>query len=292
MITRIKKYSSLLIMMLTFALGNTLTGCYEDVPDKYLPTIPPKLVVHSFISPGDTLRVYVAESFPIEYNYTIDYDHWDDYEIPILKDAEVYIRNTTWDHYVKIPYSEAQNSFFFLASEFTVEHGKEYELWVKYPGLPEVFARTTVPTYTPELLSFSVDTLGDDTNWFVYVFSGTIQDPSGENNYYRSHFSLSECFYYEGMDEWYCYTNMYNEFFSDQDNDGGVISFKHIYQGSQWNRYEDHILSCDIHYYEFHKSLSNYNESNIFMEPSPVYTNVQNGYGIFASYTQTVVKYN
>lgn len=47
------------------------------------------------------------------------------------------------------------------------------------------------------------------------------------------------------------------------------------------------IMNVDVPYFEFHRSLENYNGDNPFTEPSLLYTNVRGGLGVFASYNRS-----
>jgi hypothetical protein len=50
------------------------------------------------------------------------------------------------------------------------------------------------------------------------------------------------------------------------------------------------LLNTEKSYYQYHKSLHNYNDSEIpFSEPTLLYTNIEGGLGIFTSYTKKVV---
>jgi hypothetical protein len=47
-----------------------------------------------------------------------------------------------------------------------------------------------------------------------------------------------------------------------------------------------YLLNTDKSYYDYHRSLGNYDSGDDpFTEPSPVFSNVNGGLGIFAAYT-------
>ena len=48
------------------------------------------------------------------------------------------------------------------------------------------------------------------------------------------------------------------------------------------------LLTTDYHYYQYHISINNYESGNPFAEPTRIYSNVENGYGVFAGYQKSV----
>jgi len=48
------------------------------------------------------------------------------------------------------------------------------------------------------------------------------------------------------------------------------------------------LFTTDYHYYQYHTTIENYESGNPFAEPSRIYSNVENGYGVFAGYQKSV----
>jgi len=283
-----------------FCISLLLTwSCVEDVPDIDLPKTGPKLVVTSFISPNDTIKVLVTKSMPIYYNYS--YSYYEPYqEFPPVEDALVTIRNINSDDYMIIPYNPIFGQYILTPSEFIIEKGGEYELKVKDVELKEVTARTVVPNNLPELLSISIDTIGTYTwdyspseIYYDIVISGLIKDPAGEKNFYRSLITFYQCFYDSWEDTTYCYTSITGRnLFSDIDSDGQNISFKMNFYGMNWENISIIILSTDEHYYNYHRTLFNWEGDNPFIEPTPIYSNINGGLGVFSSYLKSTFDFD
>ncbi|HPI70784.1 MAG TPA: DUF4249 domain-containing protein [Tenuifilaceae bacterium] len=283
----IKRIKSLAVMFAGFTTIFYTYSCIEDVPDDILPKAEPKLVVESFISPNDTIRVRICKSLPINYNYYLTSD--DQYnEFPPLRDASVSIRNTHTGDPVSIPYDSLSGFYVLYPSQFSVEKGQEYELKVNHTELGETIARTRVPSSTPDLLSVKIDTVevhtyeGVETDYDL-VISGIIKDTGGEKNFYRIIFTFYYCYEYDYV---YCYTDMVEKLISDTGSDGQELPFTLYIYGYSWQYYKVKILSTDINYYHFHRTLENWSEGNPFVEPTPVYSNIEGGLGIFGSYLE------
>jgi hypothetical protein len=274
-------------------------SCIEDVPDIDLPKSGPKLVVTSFITPNDTIKVIVTNSMPINYNFSYSYDEIYQ-EFPPVENALVTIRNTNSDEYVIIPYNPMFSLYMLTPSEFNIEKGEEYELKVKDADQKQVTAKTIVPNDFPELLSISIDTIGTYTwdydpseTYYDIVVSGFIKDPPGERNFYRSLIALYQCYYDSWMDTTYCYNSeVGRNLFSDLDSDGQNISFKMNFYGMNWDNISIIILSTDEHYYNYHRTLFSWGGDNPFVEPTPIYSNINGGLGVFSSYLQATFEFD
>ena len=77
------------------------------------------------------------------------------------------------------------------------------------------------------------------------------------------------------------------EFVSDSNKEGELFLYKTDQIGSdQGNSDIVYINLCttDVNYYNYHRSIFNFEEGNPFTEPTPVYSNISGGVGIFAAY--------
>lgn len=277
---------SLPLAILFSALG-TLSSCIDDVDDVNLPEVDPKLVVQSFISPGDSIIVSVMASRPINYNVPVT-GGWDSNNFDIVSDATVTIRNNQTNTDAVISFDQQSGKYKIGQDVFPILSGVDYSLSVSAPRFKSVAANTRVPEYLPNISPIEFDTLtnneyGDQT----IVVSGRISDIPNQENYY------SVMMYQLSTYNWDGYTETYLDFdskdiVSDRGKDGEEIGFKIEY----WNYFSENrkvhffIHATDEHYYRFFNSLEKVEdfESNPFAESSILYSNVEGGLGVFASY--------
>jgi hypothetical protein len=223
---------------------------------------------------------------------------WDNYDQP-LPDAVVTITNALTKQSVIIPFDQQTGQFILLPSEFSIEKGQEFTLDVSAQGLASVFSKTIVPANYPELLSYKLDTVNTQT-WDLgdgntqeshdILITGVIKDTEGEKNYYTIGITMFEEYY----DSWYDTTYQYTWYaggysFTDKDKDGEELTFRVNLYSSNNKTLVMNIISTDEHYYRYHKSFYNWDSDNPFSEPSPIYSNIEGGLGVFASYTLVTV---
>jgi hypothetical protein len=260
-------------------------GCLEDVTD--LPSTEPKLVVYSFLTPGDTIKVTVTKSIPLIYNYPST--AWEDYYPPIT-DATVTIRNSTSSEATTIPYNIYHSCYMLLPSEFEIEKGQEYVLSVSATGLKPVMGSTIVPTDLPNLQWIRIDTVGGSNDPQLRI-SGSVMDIPNEDNFYCLSVVIWQGYYDDWYDTTYYYQYATREMFSDFGNDGQEIGFRTQVYGEYWSKMLVFVHSTDENYYKYHKAFYSLSEENPFSEPTPLYTNIQGGLGVFSSYITIPFEY-
>ena len=256
-----------------------ISGCIEYVDNP--PKGEPKLVVYSFITPSDTIKVSVRKSIPLYQAPQPAF--WDDYYPPI-PDATVTIRNTASSQLVTIPYNNTKKMYILLPSEYSLEVGEEYELRVNADGLLPVAARTIIPNGYP-ILDGSIDINSFQGQWSMQTqVSGALIDEPGVENFYSIFVSVWAGYASDELNEVY-YQSTMRELLSDAGKDGQRVIFRSTLWVEQWNYMDVFLLSVDENYYRFHKALqfgSGFDDP--FSEPRPLYTNIEGGLGIFASY--------
>jgi len=208
-IIKTKKNNSRLAYLSIAILMLSIIGCVEDVSDVNLPSVEPKLVVSSFISPNDTIKVKVSKSQPLNYNQIIT--NWYDDRFQPVTNALVTIINVETEQMSTIPYYPELGYYMLAPSEFSIEQGKEYQLTAGADSFKPVTARTTVPANLPSLVSYKIDTLGTYSyeyggDYYDIRFSGSIQDIAGEDNFYTIGISFWESYYSEWDDTTYYYS--------------------------------------------------------------------------------------
>jgi len=258
-----------------------ITSCEREVNNVSLPDFVQKLVINSFISPNDTVSfVSVASNERIfgEFN-----------KKEPLGNVSAVISNGTNE----ISLEKVDGGFTFRYNEMAVEEGKSYRLTVTSDEGLKVEATCTVPVTR----DFNLEA---DTAWEYYEdpYIGSWQairanvyltDYPGEANYFRFAAKILD------YDSEYGYLpefSSYGEkpaFFSDEGRDGERI-FVNTLTVAPFSESDSafiifYILNTDKAYYTYHQSLDNYSSGeNPFTEISPVYSNVEGGLGIFASY--------
>lgn len=225
-------------------------------------------------------------------------------------------------------YQNTSQIFDIPTSQFPIKAGKTYTLTVSEGGQKAqatcTIPKSQVPVKSYTLDSAITNRFGStqmtlNTN-FTWV------DPAGEANYYRVNvyelidapsfrFDPVEKKYYEYRQ---IFVNNYridrNNFRGDFQNDknldgttfvspqfesfnglanyggGVVVEGKPLLPSRPAERLGIflQIMNVDVPYYEFHRSLENYNGDNPFTEPSLIYTNVKGGFGVFAGYNQSI----
>ncbi len=280
---------NIFVVVLLFSLHS----CIEDVNDVNLPTIDTKMVISSFITPGDSIRIKVSKSTPIFYNQV--YTDWESQYYTPLIDATVSISNIETGETKEIPYNPELEYYLLTPSEFPVEKGHEYLLTASAAGLKSISAKTSVPFGTPEIHSLSIDTVysesydyGDGTTYEYHdlVVSGYLVDTPNENNYYTVGAFIREEYYSSWDDTTYVYYYYHGgDSFTDLDKDGQDIPFKTYVYINGNSTFSLSLLSTDEHYYRYHKSFYSWDSENPFGEPSPLYSNIDGGLGIFASFS-------
>jgi hypothetical protein len=94
----------------------------------------------------------------------------------------------------------------------------------------------------------------------------------------------------------FVYNDVRGEVYADDNNSisGKIFTEQNLlWYGVDSAQYSSfaHVIHASEEYYRFHKALSNYNQSNPFVEPTIVYSNVENGLGVFAGYRQIKVDF-
>lgn len=295
------KYFSYIILILFLQL---LISCEKNV-DLETPGYSPKLVIHAFISPDDTvLKVHVSTNrnvFGKKFEYS----------------ASLPVNVTLFDEEKELKFS-SMDSEGICYLKYKIMYGKEYKILVKCAGYPDASAVCNVPL----LKNFSVD-LDTVSEFINYNYSSNYQpsteipngyfeqkaiirffDMPGEKNYYSLGMTF-ETHKYSGNFNYnlspvveendHRYYGDYSTILSDNLIDGKQISqtynyyYDYYYGSHDSNLYSlklnAEVLETDYDYYKYHVSLMDYTGTgDPFTEFTPLYTNVTGGYGIFASY--------
>ena len=308
-----KSPSIKLIFFATICLLS-LCGCesmVNDIDQSKLPKTESKLVVECYISPqSKRIEVLVTESQPLFGVAT--------YDIKAVKNAKVTLSGPSGE--ITIPFIDSLSTYVLPASEFKIEAGKAYRLVVSDPTRT-VKATCTVPLQSLTLKKYTLSQVeGPPDRWDTT--SHTIvakvrfywDDILGEKNFYglRGYANITQNYYgfnpatgTTGMNRYeqkntfdirniadsnmdgltlnsdlmefrlYNHTNQY------KDNDGKIVQYK---SETAIKEIYLEILNVDENYYKFQQTVGHDSDDNPFIEPTLVYTNVENGLGCFGAF--------
>ncbi len=261
-----------------------ISACDSMESEVDVPATDPKLVVYSYISPDqDSVKVWVTQSVPL---YTTHPYFSDQY--PPITDATVTISDGTQTF--PLQFSAAIGQYF--TTDFQPQSGATYSLEVITPRNQKATAQCTVPNTAIPVIEF-ISIEQDPTETQLRALTFGIQDAAGNGNYYRV--SAAIYYHYEGMSEAYfnkIYFDKGEEFISDINNNGGVFIYKTgwIYPGAPTDKLEISVFITDENYFNYHRTINTYQDENPFSEPTPVYSNINGGLGVFAAYRNSITE--
>jgi hypothetical protein len=256
-------------------------SCERDVHNIILPDYVQKLVIHSFISSYDSVSLVTVNS-----NQKI-YGDLSETETPGVVSVTV----SNGDKEVSL--RRVLAGYIFTHKEMPIEEGKTYRLTVAADNGLKAEATCTVPI--KRNLHLETDTLHqyeeipDLGRYSIIRINVYLTDYPGEANYFRfaTKYKMYDSNYPQLAD--LEPTGEQSEFISDKGRDGERIFFNTT-RVSDPSEHDSafliiYALNTDKEYYTYHKSLENYSGGeNPFREVSPLYSNIEGGLGIFASY--------
>ncbi|MFK7983399.1 MAG: DUF4249 domain-containing protein [Saprospiraceae bacterium] len=299
-----------IILLLTFGVFFA-TSCEEPV-DLDIAIQEPQIVVTSNFAPGEPFKVTVTKSKNLLTNEADEF----------VNNAVVRIFSSQGKELDKLPLNNFHTPF-YESKRIVPESGKAYRLQVEVPGKETILAEDIVPLPVA-LTAIEMDTIEifGETAEQIYKVSIAVHftDPIGAQDYYHlslfNHSEDSE----EGtpMDGYNGTTGRTGASVltplmpleSDKNNpavtfhfeDGGVLFTDEDFDGQKAALTFYSLLSFDNEahqgkvvgelrtvskdYYLYHTSLSRQiaNKDRPFVEPISVYSNIENGLGIFSGY--------
>ena len=257
------------------------------------------MVLHSFATPADSIfLVGVAQSVglleKIDNSNKVNDAKVSLYEDGVLKFELEYV-----DGGPSVAFNYGVNA---LAGELIFEEGKEYEIRVEHPTYENISVKQIAPKGI-EVTRVKLDenqrpsTDGGLANAVDIEFS----DPAGEENYYELKMFRNVVFpdgsgYKENVfletNDFSATASAYgNSLLLKDDNfDGENYKISVLF----WNEPVDLELQWNVitkDYYLYSKSLTDYwnaQDFGFFAEPVSVYTNVENGLGLFGMVNESV----
>ncbi len=271
----------------------SLVSCIKPV-EIDIPTHEPKLVVNSLFLKGRHIEVNLSYSKHI-------------YDTLTILGGNGVVEITHNNYTERLKYAGEGK---YVTQRITTSAGEKYSIKAWLPGLDTVYASDVVPQKIPFELTNFIPNAGMDEEGYPYSeYEITFKDPSGVNNYYeiakydsfdeesswQSGFSSDDPYVLNEGDEQYYYPNI---LLSDEMFDGKTVKLRLKSFGSLDNNgvYEpipiQHIYfrSISENYYRYKKKLLRHIDNQYrdlwdgTGNPVLLYTNIENGYGIFAAY--------
>jgi len=268
-------------------------SCEKEIPLE-ADEIQPRIVINGIFEAGDTMEIHVSESRNVLY----------DGILPNLENASAKLYDAN-DNFLG-DFTGYPGGIYRLENYLPVV-GMSYKIKVTHSGFDDVSSQTNAPS----LISItSIDTLrkGEYLNYEIKFND----DPAAVNYYavtidkitfYEDEFTgelhsfndpgsyTNEIYVQSGYEDNSDGTKWGDIFlFSDATFNGGICSFsaeKYDYQSIDSSFVVISVRSLSEDYFKYSISLDKYNQTDgdPFAQPVQVYSNVENGFGIFSGYS-------
>ncbi|MBK7212384.1 MAG: DUF4249 domain-containing protein [Bacteroidales bacterium] len=289
----------LFILIIAFLVGCEKTEKIEDFPKTA-----PKMALNCIMIPDSGITVIIYKSLSI----------LDNAPNKVLNQATLEL----FKDGVSVGKLEAANHFsYYYFPDIKPEPGHEYKLTASLKGFETITAASDIPSKA-EITNLST-IVRDTSSWgWVYgtnYFFSTgklilgLKDDHETENYYRLSMYMLDTTYsfneYGDTVDTFIYRNSLQDYNNESSNP--MIEFtegESYYFSDQYLNGKEFTIELPIRYsgstpgdslfielsaismdlYLFKKSMIKYNDSqsNPFSEPIKIYTNIENGYGIFA----------
>jgi hypothetical protein len=237
-------------------------SCEKEATVK-LPKVDEKLVLSSAISPQDELiKVSVTLSQPIFNTSKTQFVNVTNATVVISSDAGAWT----------LPYNSFQESYTIDTAQLKIKTGATYNLSVSTPDGKFASASTTIP-YPNTTLSCAASQ--NSTNGNEIKVHASLQDPANSTDYYKFELQNKSLI---------SYWNFQNAYVKDEENPGGLLKRDLIIQ---YNASSNDIILASVYtlspeLYNYYERITKINNSGgPFSEPTPMYSNVAGGFGIF-----------
>ena len=283
------------ILLLSVCLNSCVTYIEKDLDIK------PKLVLFGYLVPQlDTTIVSLSNSVSM-------FATSDKRPKPIANaTVEISENNINW---IKLTFDEPYQHYFITQTDFPIIEGKTYYIRASAPEYEMVFSSCKVPFFRETNLNLRVEEANND------IHNGNVHS----GTHYHHYFEWND---YPREDNYYifCKNDSYWSYSYDWDNNGNILCDSTLYYhwGSYWDKknkpciFSDKgldgkkmsvllsvfldtescsnvtLLQSDENCYLFETSYQEFWNASDFqsfmLEPMQLYTNIQNGYGVFGAF--------
>lgn len=273
--------------LILFSIPLAFASCEKDLETKVV--VSPKLCFNCILNPDSLIHGSLSLSRSISEDKS--FVKIDDATIELKKDGQIVgvMQNTG-------------NGIYQL--NIKPVSGSLYELSITAEGFPLLRASTTVPEKPP--VSYRLDNPkyqdhGPYMSYYTYRITYSIQDQPGANRYwhYKMRYVYENGFYWLFFDinstiiddfnkitdssQKYGYYYIYYLRINDLQADGKTLTFTDL----SYDKDVVYFMDVDEHYDKYLKSTIkqriNDGDNLLFNEPVQIYTNIENGLGIFGS---------
>jgi hypothetical protein len=278
---------SRIAILFSFAVFMLLmTACESFMSDVDGLDSEPKLVVNAYLSPeDDTIKVTIRRSYPL---YQLRPDYFEQFD-PV-RNATVIL--SQGNNAVTVPFSDLYQSYVIAQSSFPIIAGNTYRIEVRGAGLQTVTAECTVPVQLPPPIEITGIEQVSEYDYIEYKVNFRFRDYSEPGHFYRVAAGQEYNFPEMGMRElWEIGIEGSDALITDVSRQGEYFSFKTNRFGMMNNQQRVYLFLglTDEHYFRFHKSVFSYESGNPFAEPTPVYSNISGGLGVFSAVRKSIV---
>lgn len=265
-----------------------LQACQTLVEDVDLEPVDPKLVVTGYVCPQmDSTVIQINFSYPKK-GPLPDFNLLQTAKVEIKQDTAILLlqKSQEYTYYNTVTY-------YISNILFPIEEGKEYNLMVSLTNGDTVRAKCMVPVKPAANFEFAdVKHVSGSLNDSPYTsFRLKFLDAPNQENFYLLSGETYDYYYY--LEDTVILINKYyfdipSQMFTDHtggyDFDGKTMYSNLIKKDDTPEDSKNYILFCSIdeNYYRYHSTFNN-SESGVFIEPSLVYTNIENGLGYFGA---------
>ena len=262
-----------------------LSSCEREA-DIDLPKTEPKLSVSCFISDDiDTIRASIFWSRPVFSS---------DNNLPERpEDLTVIIKNGSLEK--TFLWSPDLLQYYLPVTEFPLVAGQQYVMIVRAPNGTRISAKTTIPQNLPDIESAEIRLDSSTTSWgesvYEFTFKTFLRDSDPRFNYYR--FAYYEYFSPDPSFETELHRGQ--SFVDDESVVNGKIYEEQLIEFFGYNIFTPeltmYIMNASEEYYRYHRSVENQTDGNPFAEPALIYSNFEDGLGVFAGYRKVRVTF-
>lgn len=273
-----------IIILLSCGYLLSIAACKRKEIDISAVTLKSRLVVNALVNDQDKISISVSQSTTIQ----------DSVKPAPISNATVVITDGNGSK-TNCVYNLLNDKY---ECNIVAKSGEYFAVTVSAPGFAQAFAELRIPGKSSINKTVWKDSTGFDSSGYpLGRLSVKINDNGGEKNYYR----INLFYYKTGLGEWVVMKPALEDAeFENQalkTEDGGIIFKDNTFNGkqrtvnfitqfgfsSQSPKFMAVVENLSEPYYNYFKSLDDYkNNSGIFNEPIPVFSNIRNGLGIFA----------
>ncbi len=258
-------------------------GCEEEA-DIPLPEVNQKITVSCFISDNtDTVRAYLRWSDPVFSD--------GDSEGDIISDAQVVLSFNGFSR--SFNFNPDMQYYELPVEGFDLLPGLEYRLDIVAGDGTKAHAVTRIPLQQADVRSASMerDASMDEFNQYyvTYRFETLLgnADPS-EPHYRVSHYEMWNDPMI--MSTWSMTSNQWYTFEPDEEEKRLMNETISYWYDTTIVLHKAIVIHCSEDYYRFHTTMESISYGP-FAEPTIVYSNVNNGLGVFAGFRQLEILY-